>query len=349
MEDSRPYGLPLWPGSFRIISPRARATVIVFMSTSVALTVVNKVAVGKLHAGTVLVFLQLFATCLFAVALHGLGLSRIRGSKDAALQWIPVGFIYGVLIWTGMQSARYASLSTLTVFRNASSLVILVAEWLVFGDRPTCAMTLSLAASLFGMVLYALGDWEASADLRGVMYIAGDNCLVCLTRLLRRYFLQLQPIDLSTGALVFVENSVGLVPVILLLLGPCSSEWADMKLGPGPITWGFVSLPPSVAIAFVAVSLSRELTATGATLVSNMDKVLVLVYGVMVMGDELSGTQFCGCTIALVGGAWHAWARSIEGTSSLHCSGDLQMKSDVANARECRALFKSSEHEAQYT
>eukprot|EP00927_Polykrikos_kofoidii_P061998 TRINITY_DN56821_c0_g1_i1.p1 TRINITY_DN56821_c0_g1~~TRINITY_DN56821_c0_g1_i1.p1 ORF type:complete len:338 (-),score=34.35 TRINITY_DN56821_c0_g1_i1:33-1046(-) len=298
-----------------VLSPTK--AIVMYMCTSVSLTVVNKIAVHHIIAGTVLVAVQLVATCAVTVMLHVSGLSRLSGTSGDALRWIPVGLLFGVLIWTGMQSGKYASLSTLTVLRNASPLLLLLAEWLLFGQRPTCAMVLSLFVSLFGICLYAWGELQTSTEVRGIIYISVDICLVCIDRVMERYLLQLKPIALSTSATVFIQNMAGLLPVMFLLIGPFSFEWRELDLGPTAVVWGLVSLPFGAAIAYVSVFLARALTATSALVVANIDKVLVLGYGVVIMHDALNGKKLLGCLIALLGGAWHAWARSVENASLL--------------------------------
>lgn len=273
------------------------------------MTVANKSAVASLQAGTILVLAQLLATCGIVLILRVLGLASIRGSWGAVMRWAPIGLLFGLLLFTGMQALKYASLSTLTVLRNGSPLFLLFAEWRCFRLQPTPGMVASLVVILAGVCLYTWGDVRAAGDLRGILYIFVDIMIVCVDRLLERYLLGIKPLDLSIGAIVLVQNLCGSVTVALLLIGPCAGEWNDLKVETPGVLWGLISLVGGAAMAYTSVFLARAVSATAALVVANVDKVVVLGYGVLCMGDRMDATRLIGCTLSLGGGAMHAVAR----------------------------------------
>jgi len=281
-----------------------------YMAASVGMVVANKRAVGSLHAGTVLLAVQQLFTCAAVLAMSFFRVVALEGSWPDALRWSPTGMLSGLVLWAGMQAVKRASLATLTVVRNASPLFLLVAEWLAFGHRPTTGKVASLVVILVGVCVYTWDDMQDSSfDPMGIFFILLDAFLVCIDSLLERYLLALNPVDLSTPSCVLVTNSVGLIPVALLLLGPCSDEWSELEIDSSGMIWGLLTLPLGVAMAFVGISLRRVVSATAAVVVANVDKVVVLLYGVLFMGDGLDTWKGVGCAFALAGGAWHAVAR----------------------------------------
>jgi len=272
--------------------------------------VANKHAVSALRTGTLLVAAQLAASCFAAGTMHVLRLARVDGQREDALRWAPVGLLFGLLLWVGMGAVRYATLSTLTVVRNVGPLVLLLGEWLLFGVRPNRGMLLSLLLLLSGVLVYTVEDLRgpAPADSRGVLLVLLDISIVCVDRLLERYLLVLRPVELSTGALVLITNAVGLLPVLLLLAGPCRNELRMPTEGAG-LGWAVVTLVLGTLLAYVSVFLGRAVSATCALVVANVDKVAVLGYGVLFMGDHMGQMKTLGCSLALAGGAWHALAR----------------------------------------
>lgn len=287
----------------------ATTTVVGYMAASVGMVIANKRAVGLLRAGTVLLAAQLLVTIAFVLLGATLRLLRPRGTLSGAARWSPTGVLNGLLLWTGMQSVKRSSLSTLTVVRNASPLFVLVAEWFAFGAQPSTGKVLSLVVILVGVCIYTWADLQdASTDRLGVVFIALDAFLVSVDGLLERYLLAVNPIDLNLAACVLVQNCTALLVTLLLLAGPLSGEWAEAETSELGLAWGALSLPGGVAMSFLGVFIRRVVSATAALVVSNVDKVMVLLYGVVVMGDGMDRFRAIGCVLALAGGAWHALA-----------------------------------------
>ncbi|CAE7208725.1 GONST4 [Symbiodinium pilosum] len=202
----------------------------------------------------------------------------------------------------------YASLSTLTVIRNASPLILLGAERLMFGVPITKDAIISLTMILIGVVVYCSDDLSTKEAL-GIFLVVLDAAFLCLDRLAQRYLLQEMPVSLSSSALVLVSNAVGLGFSTVLLFFPMHTELHEVEWTPAGIAWSIASCIGGAAIAYAGIGLSRNLSATGALVVTNIDKVVVLCYGVMMLGDHFDSRKLCGCTFALVGGTWHAWGR----------------------------------------
>lgn len=289
------------------LSAAAQAT-LCYMAASVGMVISNKEAVSRLHAGTILLALQFFTTILATLLLHCLGLKTISGDRQDVWRWLPIGLLSGLLFWTGMQAIKYASLSTLTVLRNASPLFLLGAERILFGADVTPAMLASICLILFGVFMYGVDDLSAQASL-GIIFVLLDAAMVCIDRLAEKHMLQIQPISLSTSALVLETNVVSLCFMIALLIGPLNQEWENLSLSTAGITWGLISCVVGAAIAFAGVALARNLSATAALIVTNVDKVLVMIYGLLILGDTIDALRLCGCFLAIGGGAWHAYAR----------------------------------------
>eukprot|EP00439_Symbiodinium_sp_Y106_P047003 s723_g6.t1 len=287
--------------------PAVRATTL-YMICSVGMVVANKEAATRLQAGTILLAMQQLATILVACVLHILGSKEIRGNMHEVIRWSPIAVLSGLILWTGMQALMYASLSTLTVIRNASPLILLGAERLMFGVPITKDAIISLSTILIGVVIYCSDDISTKEAL-GIFLVVLDAAFVCLDRLAQRYLLQEMPVSLSSSALVLVSNAVGLLFSFALLFYPMHTELHEVEWTPAGISWSIASCIGGAAIAYAGIGLSRNLSATAALVVTNIDKVLVLCYGVMMLGDHFDSTKLCGCTFALVGGTWHAWGR----------------------------------------
>jgi len=287
--------------------PAIRATAL-YMICSVGMVVANKEAATRTQAGTVLLAMQQCVTIAVAGALHLVGGKLIRGSFFEVIRWTPIAVLSGLNLWTGMQALMYTTLSTLTVIRNASPLVLLAAEHFMFGVTITRDAIVSLAMILLGVIIYCSDD-ISSKEAIGILFVVLDAFIVCFDRLAQRYLLQETPVNLSISALVLVSNVVGLFFSLALLFYPMHAELHETEWTMPGIAWSLASCFGGAAIAYAGIGLSRNLSATGALVVTNIDKVLVLLYGILMLGDRFNPPKMFGCTLALFGGTWHAYSR----------------------------------------
>lgn len=287
--------------------PAIRATAM-YMICSVGMVVANKEAATRTRAGTILLAMQQCTTIAVAGVLHLVRAKLIRGSFFEVVRWIPIAVLSGLNLWTGMQALMYTTLSTLTVIRNASPLILLGAERLIFGVPITKDAIISLAIILLGVVIYCSDD-ISSQEALGIFFVILDAFIVCLDRLAQRYLLQETPVNLSISALVLVNNIIGVFFSWALLVYPMHGELHETEWTISGIAWSLASCIGGAAIAYAGIGLSRNLSATGALVVTNIDKVLVLLYGVLMLGDRFNGPKILGCALALLGGAWLAWSR----------------------------------------
>ncbi|CAK9017115.1 unnamed protein product [Durusdinium trenchii] len=287
--------------------PAIKATAL-YMICSVGMVVANKEAATRTQAGTILLAMQQCATITVAGVLHLVGAKLIRGNFHAVIRWTPIAVLSGLNLWTGMQALMYTTLSTLTVIRNASPLILLGAEHFMFGVAITKDAIVSLAIILLGVLIYCSDD-ISSQEALGILFVILDAFIVCLDRLAQRYLLQETPVNLSISALVLVSNIVGLFFSLALLFYPMHAELHETEWTMPGIAWALASCFGGAAIAYAGIGLSRNLSATGALVVTNIDKVLVLLYGILMLGDRFTTPKIVGGTLALLGGTWHAWSR----------------------------------------
>jgi hypothetical protein len=142
-----------------------------------------------------------------------------------------------------------------------------------------------------------------------VVWLAVNQILMMANRLVERRFLAHERLDLSVTAALLLNNSLGLLPVGLTLLAKNeASTWTTEPVRHGGWTLLGVSCALSVGIGWFSMSLQKQISATSMLVVTNMNKVLVIVYGIAVLREESSVGVVGGCTVALAGGLAYGYA-----------------------------------------
>ena len=78
-----------------------------------------------------------------------------------------------------------------------------------------------------------------------------------------------------------------------------------------PWDWALLgaSCVNAVAISWAGINAQAYVTATTFMVLTNVNKVLVVTFGVLVLGDPISATSGFGVCIAIGGGLWYAQER----------------------------------------
>merc|ERR550514_1688694 len=75
----------------------------------------------------------------------------------------------------------------------------------------------------------------------------------------------------------------------------------------GVIMWSSLC---GACISYTAFRAQRRISATSFLVVVNMNKFVVVGYGILVLGEAYKPLAAIGCALALLGGAYYSWDRS---------------------------------------
>ena len=174
----------------------------------------------------------------------------------------------------------------------------------------TTETVLALLTILFGVVLYHFNT--LSLTLIGFVAIALNMVFAVLERLLQRHLMAQDPVDLSKPAMMLLNNSFGLLPnALLLAMYGETGRWADAfgALSQHGQLMIVLSCLNGVAISYAGLRVQQLVTATTFMVLTNVNKFLVIIFGVMVLKDELTALGTVGVGLAMGGGLWYAQAR----------------------------------------
>jgi len=210
-----------------------------------------------------------------------------------------------------MIAMRHNTLGTLAVFRNVAPLITLAIEALFRVPIQVTRMTIcALLVIILGVVVYYYDTLQLSWI--GFMAICLNMVFAVLERLLQRFLLAHDPVDISKPGMMLLNNGCGLAPnVLLLMLYQEPAMWEEKVGGMSASSWALVALScvNGVAISYAGLRVQQLVTATTFMVLTNVNKFLVILFGVVALREALSPVSAIGVILAVGGGLMYARAR----------------------------------------
>lgn len=97
----------------------------------------------------------------------------VRFDPKLARKMLPITLLFAVMLWTSSKALRYCSVPVVTIFKNLSVVAITVFERVVYSDRSSVGVLLSLLCMIAGSVVAAAGDLQFSSVGYGWMLLNG--------------------------------------------------------------------------------------------------------------------------------------------------------------------------------
>ena len=134
-----------------------------------------------------------------------------------------------------------------------------------------------------------------------------------LERLMQRHLMAQRPVDLSKPAMMLLNNSCGLIPNALLLyrsteVARWAEVWAGLTAGGAFIV--ALSCVNALAISYMGLRVQQMVTATTFMVLTNVNKFVVIGFGVLFLHEPLTLATAAGVMLATGGGVWYAKARA---------------------------------------
>jgi drug/metabolite transporter (DMT)-like permease len=190
-----------------------------------------------------------------------------------------------------------------------------------FFNEPIVADTwtwASLAVTLVGALLYVTESlYQQDINELGIaILLCVVNLLVAIfERLYQRKLIAVQPVDISKSGMLMLNNIGGVLPVTLLLYVPglddepalWRTRWTTADSG--DFFMLFVSGVCGIAIGWTAINVQKHVTATTMLLITNLNKIVVVVVGMLFMGDPHTPLAILGMFLALGGSGCYGIVR----------------------------------------
>lgn len=280
-----------------------------FMACSAGMMIANKMVLRAVGLPITVVMIQMAFTVVCLVVLP-CGLHF--GSMRDVMRWsLTVPVLFTLMLATSMLALDHASMGAIVVVRNVAPLVTMAIEPF-FGekvaiDAPTVGTLLYIIS---GVLLYVSHDLTFTPV--GLGYMVSNMVFSVLERILQRKMIAVEPIDVSKTGMMLLNNSVALVPMgLLLYLKGEHAQWHGMRdLGSGAWMLLGVSCVNAVGISWAGINAQGYVTATTFMVLTNLNKFVVIGFGIIVLHEAKSWQAVAGCLVALSGGLLYARIKS---------------------------------------
>ena len=181
-------------------------------TSSVGMTLLNKVAVSSTDAPFGVLIVQMSITCVLALASRNIHLGE--GTQRWAMT---VPWLFFLMMMSSMLALHYVSIGTFVVIRNLGPIVTLGIESTVHPDSQL-ACDLPTVLSLFSVVLGVIVSEGVDVltsvpSSPGIALLLLNLACTCGERMVQRHLLAVQTVDVSKPGLMLINNSVGMILV----------------------------------------------------------------------------------------------------------------------------------------
>ena len=318
---------------------------VAYMISSAGMSVFNKLAVKALPLPVTLVVLQMLFTVVFLTACNRKALHY--GSRRDVLRWgCTIPWLFAAMLVSSMVAMEHNTLGTVVVFRNVAPLFTLFIERLF---RVPMQVNVETVAALLTIVAGVVLYYNESIGLTrmGLISISLNLTFAVLERLLQRHLLSQEPVDMSKPGMMLLNNAIGLVPCGMLCAAyqePARWDVASSELTVNGAVVLLLSCLNGLAISYAGLQAQQLVTATTFMVLTNVNKFVVVGFGLLFLGDKLSVRALFGVALAIAGGVWYGKARvrleQIPSPSSAHKRG--QQEDD----EEAQPVLPTSSREA---
>ncbi len=227
------------------------------------------------------------------------------GRKDWNLVCL-AGLFLGLHFLCWMESLVYTSVASSMVILSLQPLFVMVGAYFIFKERTNILIICCMIAALLGSVIIAWGDIGISRDA-----LIGDGLSLLGTVSISAYMLAGQKVshkidaNLYSVIVFFLGGSVMLAYNLLNNITLIRYDIAD---------WTYFLLLAIIPTIFGQYIFNLLLKSIGATTVSVGiigEPVLAIILAYVFLGETLSGFQFIGGLMTLLGMGMYFWLKSL--------------------------------------
>jgi solute carrier family 35 protein len=257
------------------------------MLVSAGMSIFNKLAVVHLPLPLTIVTIQMSFTVMTLL----LRPSSLRwGNSDDIKRWaFTVPLLFFGMLASSMVAMQYASLGTIVVCRNIAPLPTMFIEGMFrIPFVMTSRTVLSLLVIVAGVSLYEAHEIRFSSS--ALVAILVNMVFAVLERIMQRHLMANNPVDLSKGMMMLLNNGIGLIPTLLLaLLSGEHRQWSEKLIGMDgrAFTFLLISCVNGLAISYAGIRLQHMVAATSFMVVTNVNKFAVILFGILTLGESV--------------------------------------------------------------
>ncbi|KAK3812854.1 MAG: nucleotide sugar transporter [Benniella sp.] len=314
------------------IANSATASILAYCSSSILMTVTNKMVLSRFDFSMnfLLLAIQAVAAVILLWVFKKLDLISYRQLDiDEAKKWFPISLGLVAMIYTGSKSLQFLSIPVYTIFKNLTIILIAYGEVLWFGSKVTPLMLLSFVFMVLSSVIAGWSDVSSflstdstdSTDSTEVVQFNtgyGWMALNCLSSAGYVLFMRkrIKHFNFKDFDTVYYNNLLSLP--VMLLLSFCLEGWSSDELAK---TFA-PDIRPALTIAILLSGISSFLISYGSawcvrctssttySMVGALNKLPVAASGILFLGDPATYGNVFGILLGFIAGLIYSYSKT---------------------------------------
>jgi GDP-mannose transporter len=304
-----------------------------FSVCSVGMLLVNKCAFTGSSFNSGLILGQNFGTCLLALGICCLTPSfRFSPSMSKFVTWAPQVVLFVGTIVSSAAALAIVNVPTFSVFRNSSSLVVAVLEYIVLKKTVSSHQFYFLVLSILGAVVYGWGDLQFSA--LGYLYSALHVVIASMSAVAVKKL----NVQFSSSLEMSFYNNVGSLP-LLFIFAAYEYHASSSQIVISNQKCAAASVPAAFLISLSALISQKLLSATSWMALNNFNKIPVLVLSQFIFSDTYSISQAFGLATSVVASAGYSFSSSMAPGIAFRCFDFFKQRLSAIRTPWFKSLF----------
>jgi len=279
------------------------------MVSSFSMASLNSLVVAHLPIPLTIVSVQM----AFTVASVGCSPSSLSwGSLEDIRRWGAVEpFLFLGSVASSAVALNYAPTGLMSFCRHAAPLASALIEAHFRNPFVLTAHTLgSMGVMLAGAAMYLSHDFNAWTKA-GVAIASVNALFAVMDRVVQRHLIANIPVDISKTMMMLLNNGIAVLPCFLLALAAGEhTQWrAKLRRVNTQSVLLVLSCLNAAALCYLGIRLQHHVTATTFMVLTNMSKLVVVIFGAAFLGEATSALSMAGVLVSIAGSFYYVEAR----------------------------------------
>ena len=299
-------------------STKTVLTLVVYCISGSLLTIVNKLAIAAFPFTNMLLVLQNGTTVVLLLLNFywcALSAESMPPLNRAIIQmWLPVVFLFVLMLMSSLISLVYVSVPTVIVIRNLSTLSVAVLEYFALGRTISTLSIGTLLGMLLGAVFYAIHDLTFS--IYGYIWLAANILGTSLYQVYIKKIVDMPLVkDIGPIGMSYYNNLISL-PVFIVLAILMGEFKALLSFSTSITAFNmkstlivFLSCILGFLLSTSAFALNKLISATSIMVANNVNKFSLIILSEVLVQSTLDITASVGAISVLFFGWLYSQAK----------------------------------------
>mmetsp|Transcript_2245 Transcript_2245/g.3581 ORF Transcript_2245/g.3581 Transcript_2245/m.3581 type:complete len:369 (-) Transcript_2245:502-1608(-) len=301
-----------------------------YISSCIGMSCFQKMAIMAFPRRNVLICIQASFVLVFLLSLRWKQIHL--GPYSDFLRFLPICLCFTLMLMASMLAYQFCTLGTIVVIGALCPLLTLPVEMFAFKENPlivTKHTVGSMVITVVGVAMYGMFQGKLRGQLIGISAMVGKTIINVYYQTRMRYLMVEDPVDINDEGMMLYNNGIALIATMItvFVLSEHEGLTSDAQdLSQKEWSWVLGSCVCCYAISYFSFRCQRLVSATSFHILGNVAKIVVVLFGWVVLQESYNLKSAFAVAIALIGAGWYSYDRVMTGPEK-----DLNISDDNAH------------------